>query len=520
MSQNRAIADKPEDSNIEFASERSSIQNKNEDDINNHLEDGVISSQEGDVAYTLKDLKRLTLRCDLIIISMIGVCYIFFYIVQTTLSYAAIFGIKKDLHLEGDQYSWLSSIFYFGFIAWCFPNNYLLLKFPVSYLLGLNIFLWGMFLCFQAACSSYGGLLACRFLGGAVESIADPSYLLITSMWYTRREQPLRIGIWYTFNGIGVAFAGLLGYAIGHIKGALPSWKYEFIVIGTLCMAWGIFIFFAMPKNPMQNRYFNDREKKILAHKLRGNQTGIETKIFKWYQVKEAFLDPKMYLLFLMCFFGNIPNGVTSNFGTMIVNALGFDTLGTTLLQIPYGAYIALCIISAVLINDKLHTKLKKNFRCIIAIFYLFGNVAGSACLYAVDQKHHAGKLIAYYLTGTYNASFVLIMSLSTSNISGYTKKIIFNAFIFLGYCVGNIAGPFFAKSDQAANSYPLASGAMLFSNAAEILCLVIFFFYAKWQNEKRDKEQGIAPGQEASNIEDNFEDLTDYENRNFRYIY
>ena len=152
-------------------------------------------------------------------------------------------------------------------------------------------------------------------------------------MWYTRREQPLRIGIWYTFNGIGVAFAGLLGvciffslllhkfpafsdpdiysfqlFAFGHIKGDLPSWKYEFIVIGTLCMAWGIFIFLAMPKNPMQNRYFNDREKKILAHKLRGNQTGIETKIFKWYQVKEAFLDPKMYLLFLMCFFGNIPN--------------------------------------------------------------------------------------------------------------------------------------------------------------------------------------------------------------------
>ena len=80
MSQNRAIADKPEDSNIEFASERSSIQNKNEDDINNHLEDGVISLQEGDVAYTLKDLKRLTLRCDLIIISMIGVCYIFYIV--------------------------------------------------------------------------------------------------------------------------------------------------------------------------------------------------------------------------------------------------------------------------------------------------------------------------------------------------------------------------------------------------------------------------------------------------------
>jgi len=38
----------------------------------------------------------------------------FYYIDKTTLSYAAIFGIKKDLDLHGTDYSWLSSIFYFG----------------------------------------------------------------------------------------------------------------------------------------------------------------------------------------------------------------------------------------------------------------------------------------------------------------------------------------------------------------------------------------------------------------------
>jgi hypothetical protein len=37
---------------------------------------------------------------------------------KTTLSYAAIFGIIEDLDLHGTQYSWLSSIFYFGFLAW------------------------------------------------------------------------------------------------------------------------------------------------------------------------------------------------------------------------------------------------------------------------------------------------------------------------------------------------------------------------------------------------------------------
>lgn len=42
-----------------------------------------------------------------------------------TLSYAAIFGIEEDLNLVGTQYSWLSSMFYFGFLVWALPTNIL-----------------------------------------------------------------------------------------------------------------------------------------------------------------------------------------------------------------------------------------------------------------------------------------------------------------------------------------------------------------------------------------------------------
>ena len=35
--------------------------------------------------------------------------------------------------------------------------------------------------------------------------------MLITSMYYTRAEQPSRIAAWYIWNGIGVAGGGLIG---------------------------------------------------------------------------------------------------------------------------------------------------------------------------------------------------------------------------------------------------------------------------------------------------------------------
>ena len=47
----------------------------------------------------------------------LGICYAFYYIDKTTLSYAALFGLKNPvakggLGLHGTQYSWLSSAFY------------------------------------------------------------------------------------------------------------------------------------------------------------------------------------------------------------------------------------------------------------------------------------------------------------------------------------------------------------------------------------------------------------------------
>lgn len=53
------------------------------------------------------DEARLQRKIDFMILPYLAVCYAFFYIDKTTLSYAAIFGIRDDLKLVGTQYSWL-----------------------------------------------------------------------------------------------------------------------------------------------------------------------------------------------------------------------------------------------------------------------------------------------------------------------------------------------------------------------------------------------------------------------------
>jgi hypothetical protein len=37
-------------------------------------------------------------------------------------------------------------------------------------------------------------------------------------MWFTRKQQPTVIGLWYSANGIGIALGGLFGYGIGELE--------------------------------------------------------------------------------------------------------------------------------------------------------------------------------------------------------------------------------------------------------------------------------------------------------------
>lgn len=63
---------------------------------------------------------------------------------KTALNYANLFGIRPDLHLSGNQYSWLASIFYLGYLVGQFPASYLFTRFSTGRILGVCTIFWGV----------------------------------------------------------------------------------------------------------------------------------------------------------------------------------------------------------------------------------------------------------------------------------------------------------------------------------------------------------------------------------------
>ncbi|KAK0194951.1 major facilitator superfamily domain-containing protein [Armillaria mellea] len=208
-------------------------------------------------------VKRIERKVDLLVIPALAVCYMFYYLLRRdkmTLSVAAISRIEEDLALGKTEYVQMApqvssiarlDLYSCSVTYWVFATNLLRQKFPISKYFAVNIFFWGLLLMAQATAKDFKDMTILRILSGA----AEPAFVLITGLWYTRSQQPVRIGLWSSANGIGIALGGFLGYAIGHIKGTLPSWRYEFLIIGAPCSFWALIMFTFVPDFPYYKSY-------------------------------------------------------------------------------------------------------------------------------------------------------------------------------------------------------------------------------------------------------------------------
>ncbi len=111
-------------------------------------------------------------------------------------------------------------------LCWLPFASILIVKVPHRILMSALVFGWGLSQTCMAASKNYAGLLATRFFLGLFEAACLPLFGVITSEWYRRAEQPLRVAAWYGTNGLATIFGSALSYGLGHIPSStLKSWQ-------------------------------------------------------------------------------------------------------------------------------------------------------------------------------------------------------------------------------------------------------------------------------------------------------
>ncbi|CAE6472124.1 unnamed protein product [Rhizoctonia solani] len=503
--------------------------------------------------------KRLLWKIDLLLMPLLTMSYGLQYYDKAIFSSASVFGLlqdmvsmilckrspsnlarQKDLVVTSGnppvssttRFSTATAAFYWGFLAASYPMSFLLQKFPVGKTLSLMVILWGIIVMLTIVVTSYPGIVVQRVFLGVVESAVSPGFVLVSSMWYKRSEQPVRIGIWYSATGLFSIFSGAVNYGIGKSaqNARLATWKYMYIFAGSWTIAWGILLFFLLPDNPMSARLFSLEERKLAVRRLRDNMTGVESKKFKRSQFIEAIMDIKIWILMLMGAALYVTNGGVTAFGAQIVKSFGYSSLKTILMLTPGGATTAVSIY----ITGWIVTRWK-NSRTLLIPITCMPVMVGAIIIWKYDWSHRGPLLVGYYLLAIFGAPYVLLLSLSTANVAGHTKKTFSAAAIFIGYNVGNIVAPYLIDTTTRAQHYPKAwisiIVVMVFSSIASLVLRAMYIAenkkrdsitrpevkYSGYNDEKHD-ERERQNDREAEGAA--WSDLTDKQNPYFRYVY
>ncbi|KAH9822856.1 MFS general substrate transporter [Teratosphaeria destructans] len=458
---------------------------------------------------TIKQVRR---RVDWLLMPLLCGTYMLQYIDKQALSYAAVFDLFDSTNTTETQYSWLTSIFYFGYLLAEWPASYLAQHFPTGTVVSGFIVVWASILMLTAACSSFAGLAVCRFLLGCCEALITPTFMLIVGQFYTRKEQPARAGAFYCFNGVGSAVGGIIFFAVGQENG-FPVWRAIFLLCGGVTFCWGFILFFFLPNNIMTAKTFSTEEKAILIARSQQNQTGIYNPKIKMSQVREALLDPQVWILFFFVLLNETYNGGFANFGKLMIKSLADGSaLRTTAYGIPSGCFQVFFVFTGPWLASRF-----KNIRTYIMALYLLPSIVGAALYWKIDHSHAKGLLVSYYIMGSFVASLVLALQLPATNVGGYTKRVTATAVVFLAYCAGNIIGPHAFLASEAP-LYQTGIKTCLSCGCGQVGLAFALRALLMYRNKRRDREQGGASA--GDDVDEVMEDLTDFQNPKFRYSY
>ncbi|TAQ86098.1 hypothetical protein B7494_g5574 [Chlorociboria aeruginascens] len=471
-------------------------------------------SHEGEEFIMTQQMEKDLLRkIDWNLMPILCIVYGLNYLDKTTISYASIMGLKTSLNLTGDNYQWLGSMFYFGYLGWEYPTNRLLQRLPLAKWSSFNIIMWGLTLCCMAATKNFGGAIAVRFFLGLFEAAVTPGFALFTSQWYTKEEQGFRTGIWFSFNGFAQIFGGLVAYGISvgvkNTGAAIDSWKIVFLTIGLLTASIGCVFLYFVPDNQLNAKFLTPQERIMAVERIRRNQQGVGNKHFKMYQFKEALLDPMTWAFGFYALVADIPNGGISNFFSQLIVSFGYTPDQSLLYGTPGGAVEVISLIVCGYLGDRY------GHRILVSTSGLLIAILGMLLIVCLPLSNDSGRLAGYYLSQASATPFVALLSLLSSNVAGYTKKTTVAAIYLVSYCVGNIIGPQTFRPKDAPRYVPAEITIIV---CYGVCCLDLLYIF--WHYRRMNQKNAIlraAPGYKIIDKQE-FLDLTDRENPEFVY--
>lgn len=446
-------------------------------------------------------------------------CGVYFlqFIDKSLLNYLAVMGIKTYLKPNSNEFANLGTILYVAYIVGEPVSGVLFQMFPAAKVLGAYIVCWGVVILGHAFCKSYASLMVVRALLGFFEACVAPGCILVTGMWYNQKQQLHRTCWWTCQAGVSTIVGGLLSFAFQHVtNSSFYSWQIFYLVMGCITIVFGIVLLVILPDNPVTCSFLNEEEKSLVLENIRPNQTGTETNIFKWAQIRELLVhDTHTWLMLALTLLLMIPTGAVLTFSVTIIANIGFSNKHAALMQMPLGVTTIL----AITIGTYLCAYFEGRHRNLVFISMLVPAIIGYIVL--ISSTNKIGQLLLVYLINVGTCVITMLYSWNSANTAGYTKRIGRNCLTMVAFALGALIGPQLFRTGDAPR-YIRAKVTLLVIECVCIPLVLAVTLVSKRENRKKD---ALLKDQEDLWLEekgDNYQflDLSDKENVQFRYSY
>ncbi|KAG0696836.1 MFS general substrate transporter [Suillus ampliporus] len=434
-------------------------------------------------------LRKLDLR-----MSILVVIYILNYIDRNNLSAARSRGLTTDLHLEGQQYATLLSIFYVGYIIMQIPSNMFLnhIGKPSLYLPACMV-VWGVISALTGITKNFTGALLTRFFLGFMETAFYPGAIFLISKWYKRTEIGLRLAIFYCGILIGNAFGALIASGIlGDMNNDLgqAGWRWLFYIEGALTVFVALCAVFILPDFPTTTKWLSDDERRLALRRMEedtgiGDQTETEQG-GRTHGLYLAVTDWKVWWFAFVAATQVAALSFNAYFPTLSAT-LGYNPTVTLLLVAP--PFVFAVIVAFWLTR---HSDGAQERFCHMSASYIVGIIG---FIIAMCTMNTAARYVSLFLMAqSYGGIILQLAWISNSFPRPPSKRAVCFSLINAFSQLGNIGGSYVWPLNWGP-TYRYSFGICLAASSTTIIMNWIFRQHLKTLNkelEREEREKGI----------------------------
>ncbi|KAL2822485.1 major facilitator superfamily domain-containing protein [Aspergillus granulosus] len=281
----------------------------------------------------------------------------------------------EDLGLSTNDYNTGNIIFYISFLISELPSQLVSKAVGPDRWIPIQISLWSIVATSQSALQGRRSFFLTRSLLGILEGGFIPDIVLWLSYFYTSRELPTRLSLFWTTLSVTEIFGSFVAFGVLHMRGILGwgGWRWLFFIEGLLTLLIGLASFFKMPASAVETKtwfrpkgWFSDREVGIVVNRVlrddpsKGDMHNRQAITLS--RLWDALSDYDLWPIYLIGLFVYTPMVPIKTYITLTLKGVGFDTFVTNLLIIPYN------ITHILMLNGLTHLSERLNERSLVSM--------------------------------------------------------------------------------------------------------------------------------------------------------